>query len=68
MISYNLSVGYLFATESSKWLDDTRVRLSIANLTDEEPPLASDAFGYNPAVNQSLLAGRTWSLEVTSKF
>ena len=68
VISYNLSVGYLFATESSKWLDDTRVRLSIANLTDEEPPLASDAFGYNPAVNQSLLAGRTWSFEVTSKF
>lgn len=68
VISYNLSVGYLFERDSSKWLGDTRVRLSIANLTDEEPPLASDAFGYNPAVSQSLLAGRTWNLEVTSKF
>jgi outer membrane receptor protein involved in Fe transport len=68
VVSYNLSVGYLFARDSSKWLGDTRVRLSIANLTDEEPPLASSAFGYDPSVNQSLLTGRAWSLEVTSKF
>jgi hypothetical protein len=68
MISYNVSVGYRFERESSKWLGDTRVRLSIANLTDEEPPLASGAFGYDPSVNQSLLSGRAWNLEVTSKF
>jgi outer membrane receptor protein involved in Fe transport len=68
VISYNLSVGYRFESDSSKWLGDTRVRFAIANLTDEEPPLASEAFGYNPAVSQSLLAGRTFSLEVTSNF
>jgi iron complex outermembrane receptor protein len=68
VVSANLSVGYRFAPQSA-WLgDDTRVRLSIANLTDKAPPLATGGFGYNPGVSQSLLNGRTWSLQLTSQF
>jgi outer membrane receptor protein involved in Fe transport len=46
------------------------VRLGIVNLTDEKPPLSanSDGFGYDPSTSQSLLNGRTWSLEVTNRF
>jgi outer membrane receptor protein involved in Fe transport len=68
VVSYNLSVGYRFKPEASSWLGDTRVRLTIANLTDKDPPLAAGGLGYDPATGQSLLPGRTWSFEITSKF
>jgi iron complex outermembrane receptor protein len=70
VVSYNLSVAYRFAEGSSPWLQDTRVRLGIVNLTDEEPPLAAGngGFGYSPAVSQSLISGRTWNLEISKKF
>jgi len=68
VVTYNLSVGYRFGDDSSGGEGNTRVRFSVANLTDEAPPLASDAFGYDPSVNQSLLSGRTWSLEVSRRF
>ena len=68
VVSYNLSLGYRFDPQSSAWAGDTRVRFQVANLTDEQPPLASGSFGYDPSVSQSLLSGRTWSLEVTSRF
>lgn len=66
--TYNLSVGYQFDDARSALLRDTRVRLSITNLTDEEPPLSSADFGYDPAVSQSLLSGRSWALELTRRF
>ena len=66
--TYNLSVGYQFDDSQSPLLRDTRVRLSIANLTDEEPPLSSADFGYDPSVSQSLLSGRSWALEFTRRF
>jgi len=68
VVSYNLSVGYRFPDNASSWLRDTRVRLAVANLTDEAPPLAASDFGYDPSVSQSLLSGRTWSFEVTRRF
>lgn len=68
IVSYNISVGYRFGTEAASWLGDTRVRFAVANLTDEPPPLASGAFGYDPSVSQALLSGRTWSFEITSRF
>lgn len=71
VVSYNLSVGYRFGEASPGWMRDTRVRLGVVNLTDEEPPLSaagSDNFGYDPSVSQSLLAGRSWSLEFVKKF
>ncbi|MCB1670113.1 MAG: TonB-dependent receptor [Pseudomonadales bacterium] len=66
--TYNLSVGYQFDEAQSALLRDTRVRLSISNLTDEEPPLSSADFGYDPSVSQSLLSGRSWALEFTRRF
>ncbi len=67
--TYNLSVGYRFGEDSAAaWLGDTRVRFAVANLTDEPPPIASGSFGYDAAVSQSLLGGRTWSVELTTRF
>ena len=71
VVSYNLSVGYRFDDAAPEWLRDTRLRLGVVNLTNEEPPLSaagSDNFGYDPSVSQSLLTGRSWSLEITRKF
>jgi iron complex outermembrane recepter protein len=68
IVTYNFSLGYRFGDGSPAFLDDTRVRFSLANLTDEQPPLASGAFGYDPGVSQTLLSGRTWSLEVSKRF
>ncbi|MET0279748.1 MAG: TonB-dependent receptor [Steroidobacteraceae bacterium] len=69
VVSYNVTVGYRFDASNSR-LGDTRLRLGIANVTDKAPPLSanSDGFGYDPSVSQSLLNGRTWSLEISSKF
>ncbi len=67
VISYNLSVGYQFDDAQSPLLRDTRIRLSIINLTDEAPPLDSGSFGFEPAVSQNLLSGRSWGLELTRK-
>ena len=66
--SYNLSVGYRFDENAADWLRNTRVRLAINNVTDVSPPLASDAFGYDPSTNQSLMVGRAWNLELTRRF
>jgi iron complex outermembrane recepter protein len=67
-ISYNASVGYRFGAQSAKWLRGSRVRVGVVNLFDKEPPLTTGAFGYDPGVSQSLLAGRTWSLEIAKPF
>ena len=69
VITYNLTVGYQFERDASRF-GETRVRLGIVNLADKAPPLSanSDGFGYDPSVSQNLLNGRTWSLEVTSRF
>lgn len=67
VISYNLSFGYRFDARTLH-LGDTRVRFAIANLTDKKPPLAAGGLGYDPSTGQSLLPGRTYSIEITSKF
>jgi iron complex outermembrane recepter protein len=67
-ITYNLSVGYEFDGASFAMLRDTRLRVGVINLTDKEPPLASDNFGYDPSVSQSLMSGRSWNIQITRKF
>jgi outer membrane receptor protein involved in Fe transport len=67
-VTYNLSVGYEFDGSRYSALRDTRLRFGVINLTDEEPPLASESFGYDPAVSQSLMSGRSWNLQVTKRF
>lgn len=66
--SYNLSVGYQFDNTASPLLRDTRIRFSVINLTDEEPPLDSGSFGFEPSISQNLLPGRSWGLELSRKF
>ena len=68
VLTFNASLSYRFGPDASGWVRDTRFRVGVINLTDEAPPLASDAFGYNPAVFQSLVPGRTWTVEVSKKF
>ncbi|MEO6244237.1 MAG: TonB-dependent receptor [Opitutaceae bacterium] len=67
-IAYNASVGYRFSANASPWFRGTRVRVGVVNLADKAPPIASGGFGYNPGVSQSLLTGRSWSLELTKSF
>ena len=67
-ITYNLNVGYEFDGAQNEMLRDTKVRMSIINLTDKEPPLAADNFGYDPGVSQSLMTGRSWNVEISRKF
>ncbi|HBN14472.1 MAG TPA: hypothetical protein DD407_05480 [Pseudohongiella sp.] len=67
-VTYNLTVGYQFDTTASPLLRDTRVRVGVINLTDKEPPLSSDNFGYDPSVSQSLLSGRSWNIQLTRRF
>jgi outer membrane receptor protein involved in Fe transport len=67
-LTYNSSVSYHFKASVGKWLDGTTLRLSVNNLTDNEPPLSSDARGYPPAVYGSLVPGRMWALEITKTF
>jgi outer membrane receptor protein involved in Fe transport len=67
-VTYNLSVSYKFENQTPTWLANTRIRLSVANLTDEPPPLTSGAFGYDAGVSQALLSGRSWSFEVAKTF
>ena len=67
-LTFNLTAGYRFSERAPTWLRGTRIRVGVANLTDAEPPLAADGFGYSPGVNQTMLAGRTWSLDLTRSF
>ncbi|MSU47684.1 MAG: hypothetical protein EXS37_01075 [Opitutus sp.] len=67
-LTYNASVGYRFGNNATRLLRGTRLRLGIVNLTKVDPPLASGGFGYSTSVNQSMIAGRTWSLELAKPF
>ena len=64
-ISYNAYVGYAFRTENL-WLKNTKLRFTVNNVFDREPPLTSG--GFTASNQQNLLAGRTFSLEITKEF
>jgi len=68
VITFNASLGYDFGPERRLWLKNTKLKIGVTNLTDREPPLASDAMGFNPAVHGSLFPGRTWTFELSRKF
>ena len=68
VVSFNASVGYRFGAEARWWLRQTRVRLGVVNLADKAPPIASGQSTYSPSVNQSMVVGRTWTMELTKGF
>jgi iron complex outermembrane receptor protein len=68
VVTFNAFLGRRFGPESPKWLRGSGVRVSVVNLSDRKPPLASGAFGFYSSVHGSLLAGRTWSMEMTRSF
>ncbi len=68
-LSFNATLGYRFGATAPALLRRMQVRLGVINLNDEEPPLASsEGFSYDASVNQNLLAGRTWTIELTRSF
>ena len=67
--SYNLTGGYTFRASAPLLLRGMKLRIGVINLTDEAPPLTtSEGFGYDPSVSQNLVAGRTWTVELTRTF
>jgi outer membrane receptor protein involved in Fe transport len=68
-LSFNATLGYRFGATAPAPLRRMQVRLGAINLNDEEPPLtSSEGFGYDASVSQNLLAGRTWTIELTRSF
>lgn len=76
-LQLNLGFSYDFGRENKvKWLRDTKVRLGINNVLDEEPALiaatdagtAANVTGYTGATGTSLWVGRAYSLTVNRSF
>lgn len=67
-VTFNLSLGYSFDANAMVLLRRTRVRIGVVNLMDKAPPLTSGQFTYSASVNGSLVAGRTWTLELNRSF
>ncbi|MEN9633267.1 MAG: Vitamin transporter BtuB precursor [Verrucomicrobiota bacterium] len=68
LVTLNASFGYRFRPDAPSLLQRSSIRLGIVNLAGEDPPLTSGATGYSGSVHGSLLAGRTWTIEVTKQF
>jgi outer membrane receptor protein involved in Fe transport len=51
---------------SDGFLDGTRVRLTVRNVGDRQPPLTPSALGFNSSLHNAL--GRGWYLTVTKSF
>jgi len=69
VLSFTATFGHSFGPDAPTLLRGTRLSLGVLNLTNKEPPLnSSEGFGYDTSVNQNLLAGRTWTLELTRGF
>ena len=64
-IIYNTYVGYSFSKDNA-FLKNSKLRATVNNLLDREPPLSTS--GLFAGNQQSLLAGRTLSLEWTKEF
>ncbi len=67
-LTYNLFTSFRAGPQAPKWFRGSSVRLGVVNLLDTPPPLTSGATGYSTSVNQNLLAGRTWTMELSKQF
>ncbi len=66
-LSYNAYATYNYRKRTDSWPANTSVRCGVVNLFNLEPPLTSNARGYDPTVYGTLARGRTYSLEITKK-
>lgn len=66
-ISYNAYATSHYRGRPESWFANTSVRFGVVNLFNLEPPLTSNAGGYDPSVYSTLARGRTYSLEITKK-
>lgn len=57
---------YLQYTFDKGALDNTRFRLGVRNITNEEPPIADSSFGYLGSLHSS--RGRYWYASVRKRF
>jgi outer membrane receptor protein involved in Fe transport len=67
-VTLNAFGSRTFNVDGNKWLSDLTVRIGVKNLLNEEPPLTTDLAGYDPAVYNSVAAGRTWTLRFSKAF
>lgn len=66
-LSYNAYATYNYRGRADSWLANTSVRFGVVNIFNLEPPLTSNARGYDPTVYGTLARGRTYSLEISKK-
>lgn len=68
-LQINLGLSYKFGDDARSWLRNTRVRLGVNNVLDEEPALYdADGTGYTGGTGTSLWIGRAYSLSLTREF
>jgi hypothetical protein len=67
-ITVNAFAARTFQSDNGGWFDDVTVRIGVKNLTNAEPPLTADLAGYDPAVYNSVAAGRTFTLRLSKTF
>ena len=70
VLYFNGFGSYNFEGDSSRWLSGSTIRLGIINLTDEPPPVSAGnfGFGYSGRVHGALVAGRTFTVELSKRF
>ena len=64
-LTFNAFVGYRFGSGTNRWLRNSSVRAGVINLKDTKPPFSSGANGYSTSVYGTMLAGRTWTMELS---
>lgn len=68
VLTANVRVSRRFFGERGDWWRGLAVTLGVSNLAGVEPPLTSAVNGYEPSLTGSLVAGRTWTIEVSRSF
>ena len=63
-LTFNLSISYTIDNDTA--LDGTRLRFAVNNLTDEDPPLADETYGYFSELHSA--RGRVFHVELRKNF
>ncbi len=64
MVTVNIYSDYTF--NEGGFLDNTRVRVGAKNLTNEQPPIADESFGYFSSVHSN--RGRYFYVDISKSF